>query len=466
VALEIGDSDRIGHKVRGEVEKILRCFAETTVERIVWEKLQAQGDLIDHFRLLEFQASLGQEAEAINTLLFLFGDDNCHLRSKAIVSLSLLGNASSRVVSGLVSLLNDDNQSEDSDVIFNALEALGCLGSASSDVVSSLVSLLENEDSFICSCAAEVLVRLGYDPQKEIDVLLHSLKSLNSKVRISAVELLAKLCHVHYTSAAISSLIPLLHDANFDVRIQTIVTLEEIGINSPLVVNNLDFLLDDKDPNIRFRAAAALCSYKAATPKIVTCLLSLLHDKDSSLRSRTVNVFGSLSITTPGILKSLISLLNDEDLIVCGSAAKALIESGDTSPSVVNVFRWLLFNDRNSTATICSISIEILVRLGDASPQMFNTLQYLLNDENSYVRLHVVQVLFLLGHVNLSIINILYSLLKNESQYIRDHTSDALFQLSKTSDIIFPKMCQWLEENAHDARIGSAIDCLWLILVE
>ena len=71
IVLEIESSDRIGRKISAEVTMLLHCCGETTVERDVWAKLQAQGDRIDRFRLLKLQAALGQEADAIDTLVNL-----------------------------------------------------------------------------------------------------------------------------------------------------------------------------------------------------------------------------------------------------------------------------------------------------------------------------------------------------------------------------------------------------------
>ena len=38
--------------------------------------------------------------------------------------------------------------------------------------------------------------------------------------------------------------------------------------------------------------------------------------------------------------------------------------------------------------------------------------------------------------------------------------------LGKISDTILQKVVQWLEQNPNDDGIGSAIDCLWSIVVE
>ena len=138
VNLEVEEVEQVGSKTRGELEKILHCFGETTVEKFVWEKLTAQGDSIDHFRLLEFQAALGQEADALSKLLSLLCNQSSNIRYRAVEALGKLGNGSSEVVNSLFSMLND----EEWDVAINAAIALGQRGSSSPEVVCRLLSLL------------------------------------------------------------------------------------------------------------------------------------------------------------------------------------------------------------------------------------------------------------------------------------------------------------------------------------
>jgi hypothetical protein len=81
-----------------ESQKILQCFGETSVEREVWAKLEAQGDRIDRFRLLEFQATLGQEAEVISKLLTLLGDEDWEVRYGAAEALGKLAKTSEPIL--------------------------------------------------------------------------------------------------------------------------------------------------------------------------------------------------------------------------------------------------------------------------------------------------------------------------------------------------------------------------------
>jgi hypothetical protein len=139
VDLEVDDSDRIFSTISDEATKILRCFGETTIERTVWAKLQVKRDQIDRFQLLEFQAELGQEKEAINALLSLLGDEESNVRYDAAIELGQLGNESLEVVSRLISLLNDS----ESYVRYGAISALGNLGKSSELIRLEVMRWLE-----------------------------------------------------------------------------------------------------------------------------------------------------------------------------------------------------------------------------------------------------------------------------------------------------------------------------------
>ena len=164
VAIEVGDHKRNGNKARRESVEIIKRFAETAVERDIWERLKSEEGAIDRSHFLAFQASLGQKGEAIETLLTLLKDDDSDVRSRAASALIQLGNGSPEVVSGLLTLLKDD----DSNVRSRAASALGQLGNGSPEIVSGLLTLLKDDDSFVRFRAASALGQLG---KKSIEVL-------------------------------------------------------------------------------------------------------------------------------------------------------------------------------------------------------------------------------------------------------------------------------------------------------
>jgi NACHT domain/HEAT repeats len=139
VALEVDDPGRIFSTISDDATKILRGFGETTIEKTVWAKLQVKRDQIDRFQLLEFQAELGQETEAINALIPLLGDKESNVRYDAAVELGQLGNESLEVVSSLLSLLNDSEPY----VRYGAASALGHLGKSSDAIRLEVLQWLE-----------------------------------------------------------------------------------------------------------------------------------------------------------------------------------------------------------------------------------------------------------------------------------------------------------------------------------
>jgi hypothetical protein len=139
VALEVDDPGRIFSTISDDATKILRGFGETTIEKTVWAKLQVKRDQIDRFQLLEFQAELGQETEAINALLPLLGDKESNVRYDAAVELGQLGNESLDVVSSLLSLLSDSEPY----VRYGAASALGHLGKRSDAIRLEVLQWLE-----------------------------------------------------------------------------------------------------------------------------------------------------------------------------------------------------------------------------------------------------------------------------------------------------------------------------------
>jgi HEAT repeat protein len=351
VDLEVGDSEQIGGKIKSEAAKILHCFGETNVEQDVWAKLQAQGDRIDRFRLLEFQAALGQEAEVIDTLLSLLGDNNLNVCRSAARGLGQLGNSSPEVVNGLLSLLND----KELNVCLSAIQALGQLGNSSPEVVISLLSLLNDKELNVCLNAIQALGQLG-----------------NSNPKV------------------VSRLLSLLNDKEWDVCSSAAEVLGQLGNSTPEVVNSLLSLLDNEEWDVRFSAAQALGRLGNSSPKVVSRLLSLLDDKELYVRSSAAEALVQLGNSTPEVVNSLLSLLDDKELILRRSAIQALGRLGNSTPEVVNSLRHRL-NDYDSG--VRASAAEALVQLGNSTPEVVNSLLNCLNDENSGVRSGAAAVL-------------------------------------------------------------------------
>ena len=358
IALEVEDSDRIGSKISGEVENVLHCFGETTVERNVWKRLQGHGNKIGHLRLIEFQAALEHEAAAVESLLFLL--ENQH---------------------GVLSL--------------GAVEILIQLGNNNEEVVNCLVCLIHSEQPFIFCHAAKILFQSGNSSDKLIQHFMIVLDDEDSLIRIRAAQILVQLGDV--SERLVSSLLFLLKDKNSYVCCNAVITLGQLG---------------------------------SVNPEVISELLSLLNNEDSYLRSNAASALGKLGKTSPKVVKALFPLLHDEDFQVRCNVAFALGRLGEASSEVINSLFPLLSDGYSQVSSVAALA---LIELGEARPAIVNALLLSLCDDNSSVRSNIVSGL---GH------------------------------LAKTSDEILPTVVQYIEKNPYHGRIGNAIDCLWLIVVE
>jgi HEAT repeats/NACHT domain len=267
VALVVDDSEQISGKIRGEVENIFNCFGQTTVEQDLWVKLQAQGDRIDRFRLIEFQAALGYEAESIDRLLDLLTDESFVVRSSAANALSKIGSATPRVVTALLGLLSDE-----SFVVRSiAVDALILVENATPEVIKALLDLLTNKSSVLRSSAADAFGRLGHATPEVVKALLDSLTDESSIVRFSNADTLIKLGRV--APEIVKVLLDLLTDES-SVRSSAADTLIKLGRVTPEVVKALLDLLTNESSFTRFSAADALVRLGSTTLEVVETLLN------------------------------------------------------------------------------------------------------------------------------------------------------------------------------------------------
>jgi HEAT repeat protein len=452
VSLEVAKSKRIGSKIRGEVEKILHCFGETTLERVSLEKLQAQGDRIDRFQLLDFQLALGQEKEVIDTLLSLLDDENPIVRCTVASSFGTSENASKEMVRGLLSLLRDEN----SDVRYHAAQSLGKLENTSKEIMSILLSLLDDRNPNVRSSTAVALGESGNASPEVVRGLLLLLRDENSNVRYHAAGALGNFDND--SSEVINGLLCLLNDEDSAVRSISLAALGWLGNTSMEMVNGLLPLLKDENPNVRSSVVETFGESKNTSPDVVSGLIPLIGDNDSVVRDSVARALGMIGIASPEVVRGLLTLLGDEDSTVRSSAAAALGWFGNATPEVVSGLL-ILLDDESST--VRSSVTSALVQLKKASPEVVNCLITLLSDRESNIRSYAASALGEIGNASSEVIYGLISLLS-----VRYGGAAALVRLAKNSDVILPKILQWLEQNPNDDGIGNAIDCLWSIVVE
>jgi HEAT repeat protein len=455
VDLEVENVDQIGSKISDEVRKILHCLGETTLEQVLLKKLQAEGDRIDRFRLLEFQAALGQETEAIDKLLSLLQEEDSDIRSRAIHLAYSMNNQ--KVVSGVFSLLGD----EDGLVGLYASSFLRHCGNTNQELVNNLLSSLHDKNSNIRFRAVEALRQLENISENVVFSLIPLLRDESPKVRYRVIEALGHL--ENPSEEIVNGLRSLLSDKDLGVQSRVVEALSRLENPSEEVLNISMSLLRDGDFSIRWRVQASLIR-EHANPKVIKFLKSLLEDENSKVRQNGLEVLGRLENPVEEIVSYLIFLLEDKNSNVRQNVATTLIQWGNTSSEVVNTLLFLL-KDESSNIRLSAAS-TLIHQLGNSSPKVINTLLSLIEDCDSNVRLNAGYTLVHLGDGSPAMIDFWLSSLGNRDLNIRSNSVQVLSGLAKTSDTICPKVLQWLEQNPNNGRIGSAIDCLWSIVVE
>ena len=362
VGLEVEKSDRIGSRISYEVEKIIHCFGETTVQQDILAKLKAQKYRIHKFRLLEFRAMLGHKASAISILLYLLGKEKWDVRSRAAIVLGRLGNGESEVVSGLLSMLVErDGVERDGVERIAAASALGKLGH-SSEANVTLLTLLSDSETGVRSSAASALGYLGYSSAETIATLLTLLSDSETDVRSSAASALG---HLGYSSPeVVNGLLSLLVDRDGAARASAAATLGQLGHSSPEVVSGLLSLLVDPEWLIRARAVSALAQLGKGHSDAIGGVLSLLDDPEWFVRSNALLALVQLGYGSSEVVSRLLSLLDDSKLDLNFTVASAFNQLAKTSTTIIiEVVQWLERNPKhdgigNAIDCLWSIVVE------------------------------------------------------------------------------------------------------------
>ena len=160
----------------------------------------------------------------------------------------------------------------------------------------------------------------------------------NVRVRAEAVRLFGKSANPGFLDV----LLPLLADADVEVRSRAIEAVGDVGERDEVLTARLGPFLEDPDPRIRMHAAAALG--KIGTPSAVPALIRRLNDSRPQVRGFSAWSLGMLD--DERCLVPLIALLEDEGEHVrlfayqavssFGSRAEAVLRdrmSGEEAPS-------------------------------------------------------------------------------------------------------------------------------------
>jgi HEAT repeat protein len=281
------------------------------------EGLQSPDSLV-RVQAAEALVVIGKAApEAAPALVASLTNGDDHVRAKAAEALGKIGDAAGAVaVPGLVRALRDQSTW----VSAVAAEALGEIGESAEDAVPALVRSLRHINPLVRANAAEALGKMGAAATSAVAALdavvadpdggvrarvLQTLGEIapaeantrrvihaglcdpDPRVRAAAAETLGKSGPASDVTA--DQLLPLLEDANDEVKYEAILALPRVLGPSPAVVDGLcRRLLEDDSPWIQATAAQALGVIGAAAATAGDALLRAVRTGEASVREQAL----------------------------------------------------------------------------------------------------------------------------------------------------------------------------------
>lgn len=375
---------------------VIESLAESKDHRAFEIISNAVKDKSSEVRIAALNSLLSMEdISALPLIVSCLDDSDLDVRNIAVQVLIIGGESS---IPYLKEMLNDKEYF----VVINAAVILNKLGNESG--IPVIKNMLKDKNPQVCLIAAMVLFEEIGD-KSGIPVLIDLLNHEDDAVKITAVSLLK----IDDTKV-VNALIPVLTDKNPEIRIQTAVTLGEIG--NVLCVPSLITALKN-DTISAFRAEIVQALGQLPVKASLEALKGTLYDQNLSVRISSVRSLSRVGNSDIIPLLNTILLKEDEPVKIKMDIIK-LYKANDYKQTSDILAKML----KNEDSGLCAISASILGEWGEKA--YFNDIKELLKSEDPKIRANAILSLSKMGDssVALSVANHLKD--KTEDKQIRE----------------------------------------------
>jgi HEAT repeat protein len=315
--------------------------------------VEALGDRNDRVRARAVQAlgKIGEGAAevAVPSLVRALRDQDNWVSALAAEALGQMGDSADEAVPALMRALRHINPQ----VRGNAAESLGKMGAAAARARLALETACRDEDGIVRSQANRALGALG-SAETSWKMVLTGLQDADPQVRTAAVEAVGQWGEP--SDVALNGLMPLLEDANDQVKVQVAQVLPKLAGATPAVIDGLcRRLLEDDSVLVQFHAAQALSKLGPAAaaaggpllraaqtmevtvreqamralamiqpPEAATAFASGLKDADAEIRKMASGGWMKAAAIPTEVIPALVAALRDPEVQVRANAAHAL----------------------------------------------------------------------------------------------------------------------------------------------
>lgn len=252
--------------------------------------------------------------DAVPALIEAFEEDE-HVRVGAAHVLARIGEPA---VPDLINALRSDNYY----TRYGAVEALQEMGPEASDAVESLKGLFarasKDERILIMHALRDI------SPTEDVASMLRAALRVED-LQWYAMRVLGEMGEV--SEVAIPSLLPYLEDEKSQTRIETMLSLEGIGVAEG-VVDEIAKVLSDDDARVRTQAATTLGTFGPDAGSATDELAGALDDENSDVRRAAAKSLGQIAPASSAAIDDLTRALTDDNPQVRREAAWALGQFG------------------------------------------------------------------------------------------------------------------------------------------
>ena len=334
--------------------------------------------------------------------------------------------------------------------------------SIDSEIQELIKDFLSSKEIVIRIVTMSLLVKINSNPEIQEIIKEYAQNDKDSKVRSTAVEVLASGCN---SDPEILGLIKeyAKNDKDSRIRSNAVKTLAVNWRDNPEILELIkEYAKNDKDSRVRSNAVEALAKNWNSDPEILELIKEYAkNDKDSRVRSNAVEALAVNWRNNPEILGLIKEYaINDKDGTVRSSAVDALAKNWNSDPEILELIKEYAKNDKNSR--VRSSAVEALAKNWNSDPEILGLIkEYAKNDKDGTVRSSAVDALAKNWNSDLEILGLIKEYAQKDKDIEVRNNAVKTLAIYWNSDPEILELIKEYAKNDKNSRVrSSAVEAL------
>ncbi len=394
--------------------------------------------------------------EAVNLILARFKNGGPDTRAILTIIFGNIGSGASEVLPEIFALLKNEN-----DILAAlAAETLPKIDNRSGAVLNELINMAGGENVKKRLAAVTALGQMRVDYKRIAEVLVKAFSDNIIFIRDAAVRSFVKIAYLNKESADLAG--PLMLSPDKRVRAAAVNAI--IGLFGSITTDYTDTLiqlLNDPEFTVRMAAAETVGNLGFKSAKAVPMLVRLLADPDIGVQFTAKGSLEKIGMLSVSAAKLMIPYINDENQLICKGTRNVLVRIGQKS--IFPLIAALKEKDNKIKATAAIILGRIGIERG--SPMMkeaSDNLVLILKDEDTEVRTAAASALGNIGIEYKESIIALTEALRDRDENVRGAAVEALGKIGPGAKSAAPFIVQTLKDKSNKVA-GKAKETIILL---